>query len=303
MFNTGSDVLDLSDRESINQLGNSINSLYYERNLLKLYESRFLNLSYLKPFGSVQTSLSAEYSNRRSLRNTSDYTIRDLARREFTSNNPLVPGSDLPMFPENQAFKIKFRASYAFSNDYATYPSGKFYRPSKYPLLGLNYEKGLKGLFGSDVDYSRISFDLTKTDIKLGLLGHSAFWLGAGKFLNAKNLYYTDYKHFVGTQTLGYTPRVNSFLYLDYYNFSTADQYLEGHFEHNFSGFLFNKLPLLRKLKLNELAGFNYLGTPATKTYTEFYLGIKYLNFRALYGWSYLNGKKADFGFRLATGL
>ncbi len=303
MFNTGSDVLDLSDRESINQLGNSINSLYYERNLLKLYESRFLNLSYLKPFGSVQTSLSAEYSNRRALRNTSDYTIRDLARREFTSNNPLVPGSDLPMFPENQAFKIKFRASYAFSNDYATYPSGKFYRPSKYPLLGLNYEKGLKGLFGSDVDYSRISFDLTKTDIKLGLLGHSAFWLGAGKFLNAKNLYYTEYKHFVGTQTLGYTPRVNSFLYLDYYNFSTADQYLEGHFEHNFSGFLFNKLPLLRKLKLNELAGFNYLGTPATKTYTEFYLGIKYLNFRALYGWSYLNGKKADFGFRIATGL
>jgi hypothetical protein len=303
MFNTGSDVLDLSDRESINQLGNSINSLYYERNLLKLYESRFLNLSYLKPFGSVQTSLSAEYSNRRALRNTSDYTIRDLARREFTSNNPLVPGSDLPMFPENQAFKIKFRASYAFSNDYATYPSGKFYRPSKYPLLGINYERGLKELFGSDVNYSRIFFDLTKTDIKLGLLGHSAFWLGAGKFLNAKNLYYTDYKHFVGTQTLGYTPRVNSFLYLDYYNFSTADQYLEGHFEHNFSGFLFNKLPLLRKLKLNELAGFNYLGTPATKTYTEFYLGIKYLNFRALYGWSYLNGKKADFGFRISTGL
>jgi hypothetical protein len=48
MFNTGSDVLDLSDRESINQLANSINSLYYERNLLKLYESRFLNLSYFK---------------------------------------------------------------------------------------------------------------------------------------------------------------------------------------------------------------------------------------------------------------
>ncbi len=303
MFNTGSDVLDLSDQESINQLGNSINSLYYERNLLKLYESRFLNLSYLKPLGSVQSSLSVEYSNRRPLRNTSNYTIRDLTRREFTSNNPLVPGLDLPMFPENQAFKIKLRASYAFSNDYATYPSGKFYRPSKYPLLGLNYEKGIKGFFGSDVDYSRISLDLTKTDIKLGLLGHSAFWLGAGKFLNNRNLFYTDYKHFVGTQTLGYTPRVNSFLYLDYYSFSTADQYLEGHFEHNFSGFLFNKLPLLRKLKLNELAGFNFLGTPATNSYSEFYLGIKYLNFRALYGWSYLNGKKADFGFRIATGL
>ena len=207
------------------------------------------------------------------------------------------------MFPENQAFKIKFRASYAFSNDYATYPSGKYYRPSKYPLLGLNYESGLKGIFGSDVNYSRISLDLTKSDIKLGLIGSSTFWLGAGKFLNTNNLYFVDYKHFIGTQTLGYTARVNSFLYLEYYNFSTTDQYLEGHFEHNFSGFLLNKLPLLRKLKLNELAGFNYLGTPATKNYTEFYFGIKYLNFRALYGWSYLNGKKADFGFRIATGF
>ncbi|MDP3468019.1 MAG: DUF5686 and carboxypeptidase regulatory-like domain-containing protein [Daejeonella sp.] len=303
MFNAGSDVLDLSDQESIPQLGNSINSLYYERNLLKLYESKFLNLSYLKQFGSVQTSFGTEWSNRNSLQNTSDYSIRDLKSREFSSNNPFVPGFDLPVFPENQALKIKFRASYAFSNDYATYPSGKFYRPSNYPLLGINYEKGIPGVFGSDVDYSRISLDLTKSDIKLGLLGHSAFWLGAGKFLNTNNLYYTDYKHFVGTQTLGYTPRVNSFLFLDYYNFSTADQYLEGHFEHNFSGFLFNKLPLLRKLKLNELAGFNYLGTPATNSYSEFYLGIKYLNFRALYGWSYLNGKKADFGFRIATGL
>lgn len=303
VINAGSDALDLNDQESISQLANTTNSLYYERNLLKLYESRFVNLSYFKPLGSVQTSISTEWSNRRSLQNTSDYTIRNLARRDFTSNNPLVPGSDLPMFPENQALKLKLRASYAFSNDYATYPSGKFYRPSKYPLLGVNYERGVNGIFGSDVDYSRISVDLTKSDIKLGLLGRSSFYLGAGKFLSTNNLFFTDYKHFLGTQTLAYTPYVNSFLFLDYYNFSTDDQYVEGHFEHNFSGFLFNKLPLLRKLKLNEIAGFNYLGTPANKSYSEFYLGIGFLNFRASYGWSYLNGKKNDSGFRIATGL
>jgi hypothetical protein len=303
MINAGSDALDLNDRESISQLANTTNSLYYERNLLKLYESRFVNLSYSKPFGSVQTSVSTEWSNRRSLQNTSDYTIRNLARRDFTSNNPLIPGSDLPMFPENQALKLKLRASYAFSNDYATYPSGKFYSPSKYPLLGINYERGVNGIFGSDVDYSQISVDLTKSDIKLGLLGHSAFWLGAGKFLSTNSLFFTDYKHFFGTRTLAYTPYINSFLYLDYYNFSTPDQYWEAHFEHNFSGFLFNKLPLLRKLKLNEIAGFNYLGTPANKSYSEFYLGISFLNLRASYGWSYLNGKKNDSGFRIATGL
>jgi hypothetical protein len=56
-------------------------------------------------------------------------------------------------------------------------------------------------------------------------------------------------------------------------------------------------------LKLNEIAGFNYLGTPANKSYAEFYLGISFLNFRASYGWSYLNGKKNDSGFRISTGL
>ena len=302
-INAGSDALDLNNQESISQLANTTNSLYYERNLLKLYESRFVNLSYSKPLGSVKTSISTEWANRRSLQNTSDYTIRNLARRDFTSNNPLIPGSDLPMFPENQALKLKFRASYAFSNDYSTYPSGKFYNPSKYPLLGINYERGVNGIFGSDVDYSRISVDLTKSDIKLGLFGQSAFWLGAGKFLSNNKLFFMDYKHFLGTQTLAYTPYINSFLYLDYYNFSTPDQYWEAHFEHNFSGFLLNKIPLLRKLKLNEIAGFNYLGTPAHKSYSEFYLGISFLNFRASYGWSYLNGKRNDFGFRIATGL
>ena len=299
-FNIGTDVLDLNNNATIVQLGNSLNSLLYERNLLKLYESKFLNFSFSKPFGSVQTSFTASWANRRSLQNSSDYKIRDLGRREFTSNNPLLPSSDLPLFPENQAFKVGVRVSYAFSNDYATYPSGKFFRPSKYPQLGINYNKGINEIFGSDVDYDVVSFDLTKSDIKLGLLGKSSFWFGAGKFLNSKSVYFTDYKHFKGNKTLAYIPVVNNFLYLDYYNFSTAEQYFDAHVEHNFSGFLTNKVPLLRKLKLSEIAGFNYLSTPTLNNYSEVYFGLQYLNMRVIYGMSYADGKKADKGFRIA---
>jgi len=300
-FYIGTDVLDLNNNATIVQLGNSINSLFYERNLLKLYESKFLNFSFSKPFGSVQTNITASWANRRSLQNTSDYTIRDLGRREFTSNNPLLPDSNLPLFPENQAFKIGLRATYAFSNDYATYPAGKFFRPSKYPQLGINYTKGISGIFGSDVDYDLVSFDLTKSDIKLGLLGKSSFWIGAGKFLNAKSTYFPDFKHFKGNRTLAYIPAANNFLYLDYYNFSTSDQYFDAHFEHNFSGFMTNKVPLLRKLKLSEIAGFNYLSTPSLNNYSEVYFGLQFLNLRALYGMSYAEGKKVDKGFRIAV--
>lgn len=303
LFNVGSDVLNLSDQESVSQLGNTVNSLFYELNLLKLYETKFINLTYSRPLGSVETSLMVELANRKSLLNTSTYTIRDLERREFTSNNPFNPGNDLPLFLENQSLKIKLRASYAFSNTYASYPAGKFYTPSNYPRLGINYEKGIKGILGSDTDYDQLSMDLTKSNLKLGLFGNSSFLIGAGKFLNNNNIYYVDYKHFMGNQTLGYTPKLNSFLYLDYYNFSTAEQYFEGHLEHNFSGFLINKIPVLRKLKLKELVGFNYLSTPALSNYSEFYFGFGFFNLRALYGWSYQNGKRMDVGFRISTGF
>ncbi|WP_276360371.1 DUF5686 and carboxypeptidase regulatory-like domain-containing protein [Daejeonella sp. H1SJ63] len=299
-FGLGSDVMDLNDRGSVTLLGNSINSLFYERNLLKLYEEKFVNLSFSKPFGSLQTSWNASWSNRRSLQNNADYMIRDLGRRQFTSNNPFLPLSDALLFPENQSLKVSMGLSYAFSNEYESHPSGKYYRSSKYPRLNINYTKGINGILGSDVNYDLLTFDLSKSDIRLGMFGKSSIWLGAGKFLNAESLYYPDYKHFRGNKTLTYLPGINSFLFLDYYVFSTSDRYYESHIEHNFSGFFMNKIPLLKKLKLTEIGGFNYLNTPAFNQYSEFYFGLKYLTLRALFGMSFIEGERMDRGFRIA---
>ena len=105
-FSLGSDVQDLNDLGNITLLGNSVNSLFYERNLLKLYEAKFVNLSFSKPLGSLQTTWNASWSNRRSLQNNADYTIRDLGRRQFTSNNPFLPLQDVALFPEHQSLKI-----------------------------------------------------------------------------------------------------------------------------------------------------------------------------------------------------
>lgn len=299
-FSLGSDVLDLNDFGNISQLGNSINSLFYERNLLKLHEQKFANLSFSKSLGSLQTTWGVSWSNRRSLQNNADYTIRDLGRRQFTSNNPFYPQQELLLFPEYQSLKFSAGLSYAFSKEYESHPSGKYYRSSKYPRLNVNYTKGINGVLGSDVNYDLLTFDLSKSDMKLGLFGKSSIWLGAGKFLSVENMYYPDYKHFKGNKTLTYVPGINSFLFLDYYVFSASDRYSEFHIEHNFSGFFMNKLPLLRKLKLTEIGGFNYLNTPSFRQYSEFYFGLKYLTLRALFGTSFIEGKRIDRGFRLA---
>ncbi|MES3017963.1 MAG: DUF5686 and carboxypeptidase regulatory-like domain-containing protein [Bacteroidota bacterium] len=302
-FALGSDVLDLNNQGSISQLGNSINSLFYERNFLKLYEKKFVSATVSHRFGGFLGSLTTEWANRASLQNTSDYTIRDLKSRAFTSNNPLeLTQGNGPIFPENQSFKLSFRGTYDFSNKYATYPTGKVHQPSRYPRLGLTYTTALE-ILGSDARYDLLSVDLTKSDIKLGMYGQFKFWLGAGQFLNNSNVYFPDYKHFVGNQSLSYIPKINNFLFLDFYKNSTADKFAELHLEHNFSGFITNKLPLIRKLKLKEVVGFNHLATPSLKNYNEVYFGLEYLTFRVMYGMAYDNGRKVDKGVRIAYGF
>jgi hypothetical protein len=271
---------------------------------MKLYEKKFAQLSVSRLIGGgLFASFSTEYASLKSLINKTNYTFLDNKERQFTSNNPLSPLSNTELFPENQSFRIGLRVTYEFNKEYATYPTGRVYQPSKYPLFGLSYTRSFKNVMASDTEFSLLSFDISKSDIKLGLYGKSAFWLGAGKFLNSKQLYFPDFKHFIGNQSLSYIPRINSFLFLDYYQFSTSDQYLEGHFEHNFSGFITNKLPLIRKLKLQEIAGVNYLATPNLKNYREVYFGLQYLTFRVSYGFSYQEGKKRDNGFKIAYGF
>ncbi|SKB62504.1 DUF5686 and carboxypeptidase regulatory-like domain-containing protein [Daejeonella lutea] len=303
-FNLGSDVLDLNSQGSISQLGNSINSLFYERNLLKLYEKKFFLLGVSQRFGGLLGSLNAEWANRISLENTSDYTVRDLKSRSFTPNNPFHSGiGNLPLFPENQSFKISLRGTYDFSNKYATYPTGRVHQQSKYPRLGVTYTRAFPGVFSSDADYSLLAFDLTKSDIKLGMYGQFKFWLGGGAFLNQTKIFFPDAKHFVGNMSLSYIPKINSFLFLDFYKLSTTDKYVEAHLEQNFSGFITNKLPLIRKLKLKEVAGINYLAQPNVKQYSEVYFGLEYLTFRVMYGFAYERATKVDKGIRIAYGF
>jgi hypothetical protein len=174
---------------------------------------------------------------------------------------------------------------------------------SKYPTLGIQYQKAIQGVFGSDVDFDLLSVDLSKSDIPMGFYGKTTFSVAAGKFLRNQALFYPDFHHFLGNQNTVFESRINRFLFLDFYRFSTSDKYFEAHLEHNFSGFILNKVPLIRKLKLQELAGVNYLSTPDLRSYTEWFVGLQFLNLKAYYGWSYTDGSPMQSGLRFAVGL
>nr|WP_294946562.1 DUF5686 and carboxypeptidase regulatory-like domain-containing protein [uncultured Mucilaginibacter sp.] len=299
----GSDVVDMNNRQPITRFMNTAYSLLNRENFEKLYQKQYASVSLsTRITGGWLASGTVEWAERKWLPNTANYSLFHPKGNEFTSNNPLTPSIDAPLFPQNQSFKLSLRTSYDFSDKYETYPNGKRYLPSKYPTIGFNVTKGIKNVLGSDVDYTLLSADISKSDISLGFYGKTSFYVGAGKFFNANSLFYTDYKHFSGNRVLFYNSGINHFLLLDYYRYSTGDKYLEGHLEHNFSGFITNKIPLIRKLKLQEIFDVNYLYTPTLKHYTEIGFGLQTnTGIRVMYGMAFNQGGKVDNALRIGV--
>ena len=303
-FNLGSDIIDLNNTDPISASLNTKYSLFEKQNFKKLYQKQFLSASvYKRIMGGWQANATLEWADRKWLPNTSGYSFFNPENRSYTSNNPFLPALDIPLFPENQSFKLRLRTTYDFSDKYETYPNGRRYLPSPYPTLGINYVKGFNGILGSDVDYDLLSADLSKSNINAGVFGNTSFFIGAGKFVNHRSLFYPDFKQFAGNEIFFYKRGASSFLLLNYYTFSTYTQYVEGHVEQNFSGFFLNKIPLIRKLKLQEIVDVNYLSTPALKNYTELGIGLQYLNFRLMYGRSYNSGSNTNSAIRLGLGF
>ncbi|POY34816.1 hypothetical protein C3K47_18430 [Solitalea longa] len=298
----GTEVVDFNNQGSMTPLFNTYNTLVYASNYMKLYERQFVTASFSRELANgVQFNAIVDYAKRLPLVNSNFYSFKPEPEHEFTANNPYYGLNNDPAFVKNQALTVTLGTIITFGSEYVTRPDGKFYVGSKWPKLALNYRGGLPVL-NSDVDYHMVSARLYDSGIRLGLLGNVAYSVGAGKFLSSTSAWFMDYMQFKGNRVTFYEGSSSSvFRFLDYYGYSTQDYYLEGHAEHNFSGFFMNKIPLLRKLRLEEIVGANYLQTEKLNSHTELYLGLQRLLFRAEFGFSWMDGKSYQSAFRLST--
>ena len=120
---------------------------------------------------------------------------------------------------------------------------------SNYARLFLSFGQGVKGLFGSDFDYEKVQF-YYRQPVLVGGFGRLFTTFEAGKIFGA-----------VPLGLMGVVPGNQSFFIIDntynlmnYYEFM-ADEYVSLHFEHNFNGRLFARVPFLRKLNWREIIG------------------------------------------------
>lgn len=309
----GTDFLDLNNSGTVSLFLNTLSTLFTEHNLLKLYQSKFIQGG---TQGEVENGILLnglmEYSDRRSL--TNFYTRNGGDSTQImpppptrngvpeASNNPLDPGSDVPLFPRYQSLSFSGSATFTFNQQYTQRPDGKYIEPSLFPRLRVNYRKGFP-ILGSDVDYDFVSVDVFQDRLRMGIFGYSSYFLSAGSFLNHKSLYYPDYKQFRGGLPFVFDSSLGAFHYLNYYVYSTNRHYLEGHYEHNFGGYILNRIPLIRKLRLEEIVGGSFLTQNIQSNYHEFYFGIKKLLIRFDYGFAFDGHNKVYQGFRYVYSL
>jgi len=119
-----------------------------------------------------------------------------------------------------------------------------------FPSLVVNYHRGYKGFLNGDFNYDKIQFKYNQP-ILLGKLGLLIATVDGGKTFGKVPI--TLLSPIPANQTYWLTK--NTFSLMNYYDFVT-DTYISGHFEQHFNGFVLNRIPLIKHLKLRSLVTF-----------------------------------------------
>ncbi|WP_324672553.1 DUF5686 and carboxypeptidase regulatory-like domain-containing protein [Hymenobacter sp. GOD-10R] len=283
---------------------NTVYTLLDNRNYAKYYRRDGATVSYNREVVNgltLQGLLS--YYDRRELQNATIDLLRDVSGRAFTPNQPYNEELPSTSFGRNQALTFELTGSFTPGQRYITRPTGKYNFRSKYPTLRFTYRQGIPDVLGSDVRYTLLAAGLNQ-NISMGLLGNGSYNVAVGGFLGQPRLSFMDYRHFSGNQTL-FASNFGQFQLLDYYRFSTRQRYIEAHYNQHFNGFFLNNIPLLRRLKWQEVASFNYLHTPQAGHYVELGVGIEHIFtlLRVDFFTALQSGRKLDSGFRIGLGF
>ena len=165
---------------------------------------------------------------------------------------PGDPGS--PMANSYAHTELVFEARYARNevfllNDNERVSLGNDNRP----VLTLRYHLGLRNTLGGDFNYHRFSMQLGQS-FRVGALGRSRYVLTGG--YTPSTLPYPLLFPHLGNQSAFYVE--NAYNLMNFYEF-ISDHYGAVRFEHNFEGLLFNRLPVIKRLKWRLLVNANAL--------------------------------------------
>lgn len=185
-----------------------------------------------------------------------------------------IPNEPAVEFDPYNATYAEIGITYTPGTKYQVEPREKINLGSKWPSFYVTWRKGVPQLFKSEIDFDYLEFGIYQ-NINLGVAGITKYVIKSGDFLNRKDLRLIDYKFMRQGDPLFFQNPQGSFQALDS-TFPVFNRFYQGNLVHEFNGALINKIPLFKKLKLQEIAGGGILIAPERDLrYAEFFAGIE----------------------------
>ncbi len=202
-------------------------------------------------------------------RSVADYKVGNNADSIFgISNEPPVD------FEPYNATYNEIKLFFTPKLRYIREPKEKIYLGSKWPTFYITWRKGVPKLFNSKIDFDYLELGLEQ-HINLGVAGQTAYIVKTGDFVNTRDLRIIDYKFMRQGDPLFFQNPNKAFQALDS-TFPVFDRFYQGNLVHEFNGFLINRIPFLKKLRLQEIAGGGFLITrDRSLRYFELFTGIE----------------------------
>jgi hypothetical protein len=170
--------------------------------------------------------------------------------------------------------ELQVKLKYRFHQEFVMKGKRKIVIGTNYPEVDFTYKKGLNGVFGSEVDYDYIEFNVYD-DIQMARFGYSQWSATAGTYLSKDNLRVLEHRYFRGSDKWFFSNPVYSLQLLGP-TLHTPNEFLQANFIHHFEGSILNKVPLLNRLKLQLAAGAGTLVIPDSDfAHAEVFAGLE----------------------------
>jgi hypothetical protein len=204
-------------------------------------------------------------------RSVSDYKTNPKVDSLFGN---ILENNEAIYFKPYNAMYGQVRLQYTPYQRYIREPKEKIIFGSKWPTFYTQWRKGIPGIINSKVDFDYLEFGIEQ-EIKLGLTGISSYTIRSGSFISKTDLRLVDYKFERQGDPLLFLNPKEAFQALDS-TFPVFNRFYEVHYIHEFNGAIINKIPLLKKLQLREVAGAGFLIAPERNLqYAEGFAGIE----------------------------
>ena len=294
---------DFSNFRSIHPFENTISSLFFRRNYLKLYGNNFVEVNNtIDIVNGLQLNVGVKYARRVMLGNSSDYSFFYRDSREYTSNVPVNAKIDAPI-PDHTGAIFTLNFNYTPRYYYRVDRNNrKRYVKSDFPTFFGTWQKGVSGLLGSDSNFDQMTLGV-RQQIETGMMQQFSYMVRGGAFVNRKSVFFPDFRHFNTLEipvTL-FSISQQSFNLLEYYRYSTSDKYLEAHAYYETPFLLLKFLPFFSNRMLwKEGVQLNYLYTNGIKNYAELGYTIGGVAWQAGVFVGFENFKYRSFGVKLS---